>query len=131
MKMPSMTTRRWLYSIAVMAVILAAGRLWARRAAYLRLTKEHAGSEAIMNSWLREARVYENRFDPTEPNARVDHLPFDLIELKAMIDQFTVFAAYHSSLRRKYAYAAWHPWLTVPPDPPKPPGSPYWPLPIL
>ena len=70
MKMPSMTTRRWMYSIAVMAVILAAGRLWARRAAYLRLTKEHAGSEAIMNSWLREARVYENRFDPTEPNAR-------------------------------------------------------------
>jgi len=128
MKMPSMTTRRWMYSIAVMAVILAAGRLWARRAAYLRLMTEHASGEALVNSWLRDARGFESHFDPTEPKKRIAYLPFDLIEVRAMIDQLTVFEAYHSSLRRKYAYAAWHPWESLPPDPP---GSPYWPLPIL
>lgn len=56
---------------------------------------------------------------------------FEPIELKAMLDRYSAFSAYYSSLRRKYEYAASLPWRDVPPDPPKPLGSPTWPIPEL
>jgi hypothetical protein len=34
--------------------------------------------------------------------------------------ELEVFQRYHDGMRRKYEYAAWHPWLSIEPDPPPP-----------
>src|SRR5690242_12471812 len=107
MRLPRMTTRRWMILVAIVAVVIAAEQMRERRAAYLRLWYMHVALELKMNDQIREA-------------VNTGSYYFGPIESKAMIDRFTAFAAYHSSLRRKYEYAAAYPWVKVPPDPPRP-----------
>jgi hypothetical protein len=98
MPLPRMTTRRWMIAVAVVAVLV--GWLFERQARFARFA----------------AYYKEHRFDSIESYDK----PNGLVGLRARIPNGIKLSSWRSSLARKYNYAARHPWLLVPPDPPEP-----------
>jgi|SRR5215467_5754768 len=104
MRLPRMTTRRWMIAVAVVALICAA-------AVILRERKERFG------------RIARRHWHAVELSSLVGHadmlgtprFPRETFALrrKRVID-------WHREMARKYRGAARHPWLPVEPDPPKP-----------
>jgi len=110
MTIPRMTTRRWMTAVAVMAVLLAVGRLagttWKRlgtAAAHARL----ADTIRLNGSTIASVAAVA----PSEAARRSHH--------EAMA-RHSRFAEYYSDLATRYRRAARYPWLPVPPDPPEP-----------
>ena len=104
MRLPRMTTRRWMIAVAVVAIVMsgAVSLLRVERLAseYRRLYAQHSAEtqryrqEASKALGLRNAR--------------------DLYVLASRR------AAYHAHLEAKYGHAAHSPWLPVERDPPEP-----------
>jgi hypothetical protein len=110
--LPRMTTRWWMIVVAVVALVLAAEltrqRLTNISSAYRRwaLMHQHEADDASGNALLSDAAY--RRGQPPDPKYA----------------QWSVrsrrLAEFHSAMMRKYEWAARHPWLRVPPDPPMP-----------
>ena len=96
-------------AIAIVAMLFSTERLRARRAAYVRLLGQHASDEYVMKQAVEVILAKHTDSDPVDPAV-----------IKEFEERYSVLAAYHSSLRRKYQYAASHPGWTVPPDLPAP-----------
>ncbi len=97
MRLPRMTTRRWMVAVAVVAFAIPAARIGNQWLAYRQKAVYHAevaerGSILFLEFYAKYAR-----------RLRPKHV------------------AYHAALARKYDYAARHPWLAVEPDPFEPP----------
>ncbi len=96
MRLPRMTTRRW------MVVVALVGLLMGGAIGGIRLKQRHD----YFLSWAR----YHSAFEGYRRNvAQHDHDPV----LARMID-------HNAMMARKYREAARYPWLPVEPDPPEP-----------
>ncbi len=114
MRLPHMTTRRWIIVVAVIGLMIGgAVQLERRRSDYfLSLAQSH--QKEVASSKTR-GEALKSRFGGT-PGMTLEeimrlHRDYDL-----MMDR----ADHHTSLARKYEQAARYPWLPVGPDPPEP-----------
>ncbi len=106
-----MSTRHWIKVVFFVGILLAASlhtcRLFKRRAHYLALVEAHES---------RRIDYGEGRGDMC-----IDGIYFENGELKPAFSRYLdELSNYFGLLERKYRYAASHPWLTIPPDPPAP-----------
>jgi hypothetical protein len=110
MRLPRMTTRRWMVAVTVVAVALAAGMLF-RRHRFLRERADHyekRAREGVYRAAIaRELALAESEQEMDSP-------------------QWAAFALeakdrdWDPRLLEKYRRAARYPWLLVEPDPPEP-----------
>ena len=110
--------RTLLAVIALLALFMWAGELWRRRARYLRLSAEHESLEfsyRLMEQMNRSIPVG----GPDETGIRSDASSFLGIGPEAARREAET-AQYHSQLKRKYEYAASHPWFFIAADPAPP-----------
>jgi hypothetical protein len=108
MRLPRMTTRRWMIAVAVAALIMTRVEVRRRQNEFQQLAEYHKKERALIVAgrgrtsgeieiWLRH--------DPLQRSWRHSSVWK---------------AAYHSAMREKYERAARYPWLPVEPDPPEP-----------
>ena len=100
MRLPRMTTRRWMVAVAILAVTISVERTRRRWTFYREQAASHAASEAVCQGYADAFRGVSGEED--------------------RVEQGDTLATYHALLRRKYEHAAAHPWESVPPDPPEP-----------
>jgi hypothetical protein len=108
MRLPRMTTRRWMVIVVVIAACLVPIVLSARSHSYAIRAGYHSLKEAE-SRWIVEeyeaGRLGFSGRDSVDP----------------LIDRERRLNAYHAALKRKYKLALRRPWLYVEPDPPEPP----------
>src|SRR5215813_6576698 len=111
MRLPRMTTRRWMIVVAAGAVVGASARLATLRARFLLIARWRA-EDAI------DARDLAKFWD--------DHAAQDTRSAegsayaRAVAASARARAAWNDRMKRKYEQAARYPWLPVEPDPPPP-----------
>ncbi len=111
MRLPRMTTRRWMVAVAVFALSIGVGvQLHHRRAAFLSRAQIHSEQAAwrLADSVTLCGRAIGNMDD------------IELASLKRRINILPQLVAYHRAQDQKYRRAARYPWLPVEPDPPAP-----------
>jgi hypothetical protein len=109
MRLPRMTTRRWMVAVAVAAIGLGAWVLVVRSREYAVQAGNHGHHEAMC--WLT---IHAYEADPRSVTVSGPK------PVEAIIDQSRRRAGYYAALKRKYEQAAHRPWLPVEPDPPPP-----------
>jgi hypothetical protein len=113
MRLPRMTTRRWMVAVAVIGLLVGGGvRLKRRRDYFLSLARSHAQK---MPSSTAEGKALRSRFGSTSGMGGEE-----TVLLSRDFDRMMNRADHHSALRRKYEHAARYPWLPVEPEPPEP-----------
>ena len=122
MRLPRMTTRRWMIAVAVVGLLIGGCiggvRLKRWHDHFLHRARYHALMEVA--NWKAEHAHHElglqfYGLDPGSESVRA-------VRAKGSrnIAFFSRMAIYHAAMDRKYEYAARHPWLQVEPDPPPP-----------
>ena len=107
MRLPRMTTRRWMVVVAVVGTSVGAAMLAIRSRTYAALAALHTKSELECR---RVVEAFKGRgFD--------GEIWSDAI---AYARRCRRLVPYHAALRHKYEHAARTPWLPVEPDPPEP-----------
>jgi hypothetical protein len=114
MRLPVMTVRRWMLAVAAVALILAVVAGLRNRAYYLKKYRSFGLLERV--SGIRRDEKDENGMSWLaewyfEPDGRLK---------RKYLRRFDAMHAYYVGLRRKYLYAANHPWVYVEPDAPEP-----------
>lgn len=134
MRLPRMTTRRWMMAVAVVALVISPVQLKRRRDSFLALARYHASQEVLCGDRRRDAKDSIEGFDVwlragdriargdgassiLLDNSRLKSERASLIEAAAYWERAT---AFHAQMFRKYSHAARHPWLPLEPDPPSP-----------
>jgi hypothetical protein len=120
MRLPRMTTRRWMLAVAVVAIVIAGlievCRLGHLRQVYLAVAREYADEAHEIR------RGDDGRSDGRMVLIRsiAGERPASLQSREGMVylDRIARAAAYCDQLRAKYERAARYPWLPVEPDPP-------------
>jgi len=106
MRLPRMTTRRWMIAVAVVGLVLTGLDLERRRSRYRGLAAHYrtlvAGVQEIEGGPLA-GKMFRN--PPGKSYAVVESR--DLVQFRR-------------TMAAKYERAARYPWLPVPPDPPPP-----------
>src|SRR5690349_17570012 len=146
MRLPRMTTRRWMVAVAVIAWALGSAQLLmisrrhlARAALHanlsrrcLRLAEEHeAIYERTPTGWaIRGARDVRVPVAAGEPIGRLRTMgtwnwpTWEGADARTRAphdsDEWREEAARHSRIQAEYERAAWMPWLPFEPDPPEP-----------
>ena len=114
MRLPRMTTRRWMMAVAGVCLILTGGVCLGRRAVFLGLADRHARAARFWD--VRRQRYLEDG-TPIFNGAFFDS---DGTVKKPYGREFERTSERYAALGRKYEYAAAHPWLSVEADPPGP-----------
>ena len=97
MRLPRMTTRRWMVAVAVVAVACAATiALMERSRRFAHIARHHAGALPVISY--------------------VDIVSGD----ETRLSWGRCVTSWHAQMAKKYQYAARYPWLPVEPDPPRP-----------
>jgi hypothetical protein len=113
MRMPRMTTRRWMLGVVLLCAMLGAA-LMGVRAARARRFRRLAEYAARMERRCRE-------IDAMDPNARAREADYDLDDPYLLEPEWNrKMIGFWEEMKDKYSYAADHPWLGVAPDPPTP-----------
>ena len=110
MRLPRMTTRRWMIAAAVVAVLTRCGQTGARWHQYRKRVEYHASERKKVGIMLAPALEYRReagRF----PGCGLGQ---DIWE--RLCEQ----AEWHARLKLKYERTAARPWVPVAPDPPEP-----------
>jgi hypothetical protein len=128
MRRPRMTTRRWILTLAVVAIPLsAANRLAQRRACFLARAADHqdTGTKIALDA-VRYPGGCPFTFDSllhgrtaSENNLAAENAPRPKAATQKWADEMTRMRraiAYHAAMQRKYVYAAQRPWLPVASD---------------
>jgi hypothetical protein len=120
MRLPLMTTRRWMIVVAIIGLITGGtieGMRLKRRHDYAFLSRleYYARKEDEAVGWERTYRKLVEREE--RAGSRCD-------DLRRHLDQISQGVEYYSALARKYRRAAHYPWLPVEPDPPEPDWMP-------
>jgi hypothetical protein len=114
MRLPWMTTRRWMMAVAIIALILAVALCAKRRATYLHLADHNARKAQF---WA----VHRQRYlGDTTPMFNLEFFDSDGTIKEPYSREFARISEHHATLARKYSFAAAHPWLSVDADPPEP-----------
>jgi hypothetical protein len=107
MRLPRMTTRRWMVVVAVVAIGFALWILGVRSRSYAIQANYHGMQEHKIRWVVQEYEAnwvgYSGRWS-----------------IEALIDRERRIITYHEALKRKYELASHRPWLPVEPDPPWP-----------
>ena len=113
MRVPRMTTRRWMIAVAFVGLLFGGAiggvRLKQRYDLFLARVREHEQEEARFRSWEQDLAAALGGL-PSSPRD-----PF-LLRWQCLHSH----AAYHKELKNKYEHAARYPWLPIGPDPPLP-----------
>ena len=109
MRLPRMTTRRWMVAVMVVALSIATERMRRESFRYRELVERHARLERA----FRKNAALLPLMKPSDWESLCGQMALSLSRSPER-------AAYHASLRRKYEHAARYPWLPVEPDPPEP-----------
>jgi hypothetical protein len=104
MRPPRMTTRRWMYAVMIVALVLGAFMMAKRRAHLQDLAVSHK---------LEAMRISFSDGWATGPDGSIEFVRLYEPKLVRLME-------YHDALCRKYERAANHPWLPVERDPPPP-----------
>lgn len=104
MRLPRMTTRRWMIAVAVLC--LTFGGL----AGLQRMNERSQRFRALARNHLHQETVDRLALQGSEAHGAA----------KAITEKHRMLTEYHRALNLKYKRAARLPWLPVPPDPPKP-----------
>jgi hypothetical protein len=113
MRVPRMTTRRWMIAVAVMAVMLAAAAALFRRRLGLRERGDyHARRGGILTDRARGFEQLALKFADREPRITAEWRAYAACEAEI--------GAWHARLKEKYRHVARYPWLPIEPDPPEP-----------
>jgi hypothetical protein len=111
MRLPRMTTRRWMIVVAVGASV-SAGITFPNRWSLRQKARSHASKEAYAEEMVRVCAFQAECLQGDDPpSAR-------RLNLSAAV--YARRTAYHAQLRAKYEQAAVYPWLPIAPDPPEP-----------
>ena len=127
MRLPRITTRRWMVAVAVVGVSLTAARSVYLYRRYQALATMHAGKEF---SYVRQAQGYERKRDWCVQQATVADLQSKsarggawerLASSSSVIAQdLRRLAAQESRMKLKYEHAARSLWWPESPNPPEP-----------
>jgi hypothetical protein len=142
MRLPRMTTRRWMIAVAAAGVMLsqiAHVRLKQRQRAFLALTTAHAQKVVAIRerkvdldhaardiaSFLDERRTVQLTIVGLGATglpgpSSLEIVKAELSRQQRESDRLARSIDYYISLKRKYERAAIYPWLPVEPDPPEP-----------
>jgi hypothetical protein len=116
MRLPRMTTRRWIIVVAIVALVVGGMVLARRQGVYRVRAAFYAQQEQVatrrLRHWTQEVVRFSGRPQSDEQRR--------LAEL--MEDYSRDRVAYHARLKVKYRRAAHYPWLPIAPDPPTPDG---------
>jgi hypothetical protein len=107
MRLPHMTTRRWMVAVAVVAVVMGGG-IWLRER-----RRSFESLAAYHQSKLDRFLIWRSLDDLTV--IRLFHR-----DLKPLTTDEAKIATWHAAMARKYEQAARYPWLPVELDPPEP-----------
>jgi hypothetical protein len=105
MRLPRMTTRRWMVLVAVVAILLG-GLVLARRWRERLATAQ--GFLALERATLASIQSFEQSDPASKPWAQLNQA------------QLRVQLRHSRRERERYARAVRYPWLPGPPDPPEP-----------
>ena len=112
MRLPRMTTRRWMIAVAVVGVMLAAAALFRRHLTLRELGDYHARMEGVLMDRARLLGQPSLEFANRYPVIAAEWRTYAACEAEI--------GAWHARLKKKYRRAARYPWLAIEPDPPKP-----------
>jgi hypothetical protein len=109
MRLPRMTTRRWMIAVAVVALSVAGEQMRRRAVQYRRQAEHHARIELV----CRQTAARLPLMKPSDYEGYCGYMVRNIRNSPRI-------AAFHADLRRKYEHAARYPWHPVEPDPPGP-----------
>jgi hypothetical protein len=116
MRLPQMTTRRWMVAIAVVAIVLAATTELPRRAQRFRALAQAHGAAVKTARGKRWTGDLERHGHVNIAYSYLDGRPPD----QEMTRHEVALVLWHLELMQKYNAAAERPWLPVEPGPPEP-----------
>jgi hypothetical protein len=105
MRLPRMTTRRWIATVVISAALLGL---------FVEINRERK----LASQYRLEARMHS--LLESASNGTVFHGTGAAAGTYAHGVANPELAAYHAAMRRKYENAAARPWITIEPDPPPP-----------
>ena len=111
MRLPRMTTRRWMIAVAVVAVMLAASALFRRHLSLRERDDYHARREGDLASRARGLGQLALDF--------ADRIPETAAYWRAYAAREAEIGTWHARLKEKFRHAARYPWLAIEPDPPE------------
>jgi hypothetical protein len=111
MRLPRMTTRRWMITVAAVAFV-SAGVSLPHRWHLHQQAKAHAAQGEFADEMARLCASQADFLRASDPSTAR--------RLDTSADVYTRRVAYHAQLRERYERAAVYPWLSVEPDPPPP-----------
>jgi hypothetical protein len=128
MRLPRMTTRRWMIAAAVVAVAFWGLHVRRQREAERRLVQKYEhkaqfNEEMVQMLMTGHVQELERSITCKLAPGPGEHDPFPSLSIESsrnFILGFKRQAAYFRQLAKKYEYAASHPWEPVTPDPPRP-----------
>jgi hypothetical protein len=122
MRLPRMTTRRWMIAVVAVGSLTWATLLQRRRAHYLSRAAQHANVERAWRAALARLTVPRRVVRNTQDGPETRVLPPLIADsvFAGMERRARQSAEYHARLRVKYQRAGARPWGAVPPDPPPP-----------
>jgi hypothetical protein len=110
MRLPRMTTRRWMTAVVVVAVVLSAGVLLRRN--------WELSVRALYHDTIEKYQA--EKMESLEQLALSATTPGDAERLRVDAATEAAIGQWHARLKEKYRRAARCPWLPVEPDPPRP-----------
>jgi hypothetical protein len=123
MRLPRMTTRRWMVAVAVVAFLIAGTievpRLWNVRRNYLALAEWYGDRETRLheNTQMRFLLERARRRSAEESASVPSEVEKRIQDRIARMDEM---GTYYGQIRAKYERGARYPWLPLEPDPPMP-----------
>ena len=136
MRLPRMTTRRWMVAVAVMGLLMGGVvggvRLKRRHDYFLNLVEFHVQLERQYVPWecaarnsLQQSDLTLNFLEAARHAESNDGVELGILRPaveweRQSATRFAQAIAYHAAMARKYRHAARYPWLPVEPDPPEP-----------
>jgi hypothetical protein len=132
MRLPRMTTRRWMIVVVIVGLLMGGVRLKQRRnrfrfraqiheqraAFYPKLESRERKICAELPGMIAELEKLKRYRGPAE--AHLTALKVQLDQSRTNLARWTNRIAYDAALAHKYQHAARYPWLPLEPDPPEP-----------
>jgi hypothetical protein len=120
MRLPTMTTRRWMIVVVIVGLLMGGARLKQTRDHFLSRAQYHESRERRFRAIGRSLSDYPANtkfFMPTDDFSSKGAIP-GIAHLTRGEMGLPEKIAYHAAMARKYWRVARRPWIPVEPDPP-------------